>query len=189
MARYDYRLLLSEKNFLKVKQRARALPNGTNLVGIYYNDNELIFKTRSASRPNIVWTQRIQLTDASIENILNAKSYQNIRDLLLNSGMKIACQCEAWLYWGYKYMAWKRGYGIEKETRRPVIRNPYEQGLLCKHLFVALSCFPFWVSELASKYLNHYKSSIEQESEQLTDSRKKRLLRNPYGVRPKPLKW
>lgn len=78
--------------------------------------------------------------------------------------------CPAFLYWGYKYMAWKGGYGIEKETRRPVVRNPYERGHLCKHLFLVLQIFPFMTKAIASKFNRwvhdtlKYEESIKQSS-------------------------
>ena len=54
-----YKNLLSERQFLKVAARARAL-HGTNLVAIFYKDNELIFKTRSGTPPHKqIWTQRV----------------------------------------------------------------------------------------------------------------------------------
>ena len=39
--------------------------------------------------------------------------------------------CPAFLYWGFQYKAWKEGYGLVKETRRPTIRNPHQQGYVC----------------------------------------------------------
>lgn len=182
MASLPYRVLLSERHFLKVAQRARALPNGTNLIGIYYTDNKLIFKTRSGTNPKLIWTQTVEITDAAAENILAATSFNNVQDLILNSGLRIHCDCPAFLYWGYKYMAWKRGYGLAQENRRPIVRNPHEQGYLCKHLYLALSTYPFWASTIASKYLNHYKSKEEITVVDSTGS--KRPLRNPYGVKP-----
>lgn len=184
MAPLPYRVLLSERNFLKVKERARALPNGTNLIGIYYTENKLIFKTRSASRPKIVWTQTIEITDVAAEKILTAASFRDVQDLILNSGLKIHCNCEAFQFWGYKYMAWKGGYGLEQENRRPIVRNSHQKGFVCKHLYLALSTYPFWAATLASKYLNHYKANGPDAK--LIDSLRKpqRQIRNPYGVKP-----
>lgn len=63
----------------------------------------------------------------------------------------IVSNCPAFHYWGYKYMAWKRGYGIQKEVRFPYVRNPHERGFLCKHLHFVLSIFPFITPQVASK--------------------------------------
>lgn len=66
----------------------------------------------------------------------------------------IVSNCPAFLYWGYKYMAWKRGYGLERETRKPRVRNPHERGFLCKHLQLVLTLYPFWAPALAKKFKN-----------------------------------
>lgn len=128
-----YRKLISEKNFLKVRLRARQLMgNGTDLIAILYKDRKLIFKTASGTYgKKVIWTQTVEISDATLENILAAKSFKDVETLLRDSDLKVHCNCPAFLFWGYKYMAWKRGYGLEKEIRRPRVRNPYQQGYLC----------------------------------------------------------
>lgn len=159
---YGYKQLISEKNFLKVQQRARALMGtGSDLIAIYYKDRMLIFKTRSGTYKNVVWTQKILITDATMDNIMSAKSFKSIEDIIKNSGLKISCDCPAFSYWGFKYIAWKKGYGLEKELRRPIIRNPQQRGASCKHLHLVLQLYPFWAKALASKFRNYYTKQIE----------------------------
>ena len=74
----------------------------------------------------------------------------------------IVSNCPAFHYWGYKYKAWKMGYGLEKELRRPVIRNPHEKGYVCKHLFLVLQTFPFYAKELASKFGKYWADEIKK---------------------------
>lgn len=149
----SYKTLLSEKDFLKVKLRARAVSkNGTNLYAIYYKDRTLYFKTQSVTDPRLIYTERIEMTDVTIENILNCKSFRELENLIKSGNIKIHCSCPAFLYWGYKYKAWKGGYGIEKEIRRPKIRNPYERGYVCKHLYYIMQVFPLLARPIASKY-------------------------------------
>lgn len=132
MGTWNYKKLLSEKQFLKVAERARALlRNGSDLIAIYYKERTLIFKTRSGTNSRLVWTQTIEISDATMENIMNNVSFKSVEDLIKYSDLKIHCNCPAFTYWGYKYMAWKRGYGLEKELRRPRVRNPFEQGYVC----------------------------------------------------------
>lgn len=47
----------------------------------------------------------------------------------------IRCNCPAHTYWGYSYEATQLGflYGIPRENRFPIIRNPQLLGSLCKH--------------------------------------------------------
>lgn len=74
----------------------------------------------------------------------------------------IVSNCPAFHYWGYKYKAWKMGYGLEKELRRPVIRNPYEKGYVCKHLYLVLQTFPFYAKELAAKFGKYWEQEIKK---------------------------
>lgn len=129
---YNYRKLLSERAFLKVHERAKRLKaTGTQLFNIEYSRGRLQFKTRSATDPaHITYTQTIDVTECTPDGIRGLK-YNSIKDLLMKSGLKIHCNCCSWHYWGYKYMAWKRGYGLQKEVRFPYIRNPHEKGFLC----------------------------------------------------------
>lgn len=159
-----YKQLLSEKQFLKVAMRAKALSQrGTFLYAIYYRDGVLYFKTRSATDEHIIYTQRVQLTAASFENIINAKTFRDVEKLVRDGDLKIHCNCPAFLYWGYKYMAWKGGYGLEKEIRRPKIRNPYEQGYVCKHLYLVLQIFPFMTRAIASKFNRWVSDTLKYE--------------------------
>lgn len=290
---YGYKDLLDEKNFLKVKQRARQLDRGTNLESIMYDEQTLMYKTRSSEFADngIVYTQRIFIEEASFENIVKAKNYKEIEKIMLNGGLKVHCNClakgtriltkngykaienvipnvdyvlssdgkwhivaavkqselkdnwkkvklqyrdeplvvttdhkimwkdgsmrtlkdykegdkvqgvlcplevlsvedaepqvgydvclfdephnyiangvivsncPAFHFWGYKYKAWKMHYGLEKELRRPVIRNPYGKGYVCKHLFLVLETFPFYSKTLASRFGRYWEKKLKK---------------------------
>lgn len=150
-----YKKLLSERNFLKVQARARALMrDGSDLYAIYYKEKDLVFKTRSGTDRRLVWTQKLHLESVSLQKVLAAKSFSEVEDMVRNAELKVHCSCQAFHFWGYKYMAWKGGYGLEKETHRPRVRNPHEQGFVCKHLYLTLQLYPFWSKSLASKFKN-----------------------------------
>lgn len=128
----NYRDLISEKEFLSVRRRARALPFGSDLIAILYKDRTLIFKTASGTYgKRVIWTQTIEITDALIENILAAKKFSDVETLVKESALRVDCNCPADLYWGYKYIRWKKGSGLKRELRRPMVRNPYQKGALC----------------------------------------------------------
>lgn len=142
--------------FLRVAERARRL-HGTDLVGIFYKDNELIFKTRSGTHPfKRFHTQRVVIEDIDILKV-RTLTPRDLENLIKQSKVKVYCSCEAFKYWGYQYIAWKKGYGIIKETRRPRVRNPYQQGFLCKHLFLVMQVYPFWASTLGRKFRENIK--------------------------------
>lgn len=143
-----YKNLLSEKLFLRVQERARKL-NGTDIVAILYKDKEVIFKTTSGTDKKTVWTQKVLLSDISDLDVTGKaiRLSKEIRD----SNIKVACDCPAFLYWGFKYIAWRKGYGIEKEIRPPRVRNPQRRGFVCKHLFQVMQVLPFVASHVASE--------------------------------------
>lgn len=164
-----YSKLLSERKFLKVAQRARAL-NGSRLVSIEYDDSMLIFKTESASRPGLFHIQKLFLKDLADHIMLirlyeKEKSKDKTRDFFSNAHrammshmkpiaardlkralretpIRCSCTCEADLYWGFRYIRWRIGAGLVPERRRPKVRNPEQRGYVCKHLFSVLTLYP-----------------------------------------------
>lgn len=78
---------------------------------------------------------------------------------VIDSGLKVSCSCELFLYYGLAYKAWKKGYGLIKETRPPRIRNPRLQGCLCHHLYATLSLYPAMAAKL-ERLLNQIDSNF-----------------------------
>lgn len=175
-----YKELLRYPDFLKVRARARALMgNGTDLIAILYKDRKLIFKTASGTYgKKVTWTQTIELTDASIENILAAKKFRDLETLIRESGLKIHCNCPAFHWWGFKYIAWRKGYGLEREMHRPMIRNPHEVASVCKHLYLVLSLYPFWAPALAKRFKNWAESKEGASNEGINSFHSPRMNKN-----------
>lgn len=149
--KYGYKVLISEKFLHKVKQRAHALKS-FNLVTILYKENELVFKTRSGTPPyKKIWTQRVIIQDLDILKVKRLR-FNDLAKFIREANLKISCDCDAFLYWGGKYWAWKKGFGIEKEIRYPRVRQPYFMKYTCKHLYAVLSAYPWWSRLLAKKY-------------------------------------
>ena len=148
----NYRNLLSEISFLRVKQRARQL-TGSDLTQIKYNKNELVFKTRSSKDRKKIWTQRVVVSNLAYKKV-RGKSVEKLIRNIKDSELRVSCDCPAFTFWGFKYIAWKRGYGIEKETRAPRVRNLNQKGYVCKHLYSVLQLYPYWAPVLARKFEN-----------------------------------
>lgn len=160
-----YRKLLDEKDFLKVKQRARVLQKyGTNIDSVYVKNQTIMFKTRSAEYDGnkITYTQRVYIEEASFENVVKARNFNEIERIMRDGGLKVHCNCPAFTFWGYKYKAWNMGYGLEKEFRRPIIRNPYNKGFVCKHLYLVLETFPFISKTLASTFRDFWQQQLKK---------------------------
>ena len=148
-----YRKLLSDPSFLKVQMRANQLNRDCQIVAAFYRDRRLLFRTASGTfGRKVIWTQELEITDAFLDNLMQDTSFHGVENLLKDSGIKVYCNCPSFLYWGYRYKAWRQGYGINKETRAPKLRNPYLRGYVCKHLFAILQLYPQWSKMLAPKF-------------------------------------
>lgn len=172
-----YRRLLSEKLFLKVAQRARRI-TGVQIVSIDYNKDEVVIRCNSGTTPGQKWVQRIQIVDlldhkkleaakrgpeegtrdfasharkAMIKNFKDPVLGKRLEQAILDSPIRVSCDCPAFHWWGYKYMAWKRGYGLIPEHHIPHVRNPQQQGYVCKHLYAVLSIWPLIAKSVARR--------------------------------------
>ena len=63
--------------------------------------------------------------------------------------VEVFCTCPSFLYYGYKYICTVIDSSMYRETRKPVIRNPGEQGVVCKHLRKTFQVMPFYLAEVA----------------------------------------
>jgi hypothetical protein len=77
------------------------------------------------------------------------------RLLMFDGNLALNCTCPSFLYWGYRYLLTKHDASIFPETRPPVKRNPYQRGIVCKHLNRTIKAFPFYSSDLAN-YIKRY---------------------------------
>lgn len=114
-------------------KRSQLRATHQHLVAKLYKviDNKVLYTVTSSSRhQNYLVT--IQLLDLASNKL---KSLQSA----LDGNLKISCTCDAFLFQGYKYIAYKKGVGIDKETRSPDKTNPEKKGLACKHIIVALN--------------------------------------------------
>lgn len=109
------------------------------------DDGTLNFKVNSQTNPGKFHYVYVQADYNDIDKAygdlienntpLQAKDFNK---LLLEDGFRVGCNCQSFLYWGFKYMATMGDYEIEPETRFPKIRNPEQMGGLCKHLVAVI---------------------------------------------------
>jgi len=112
----------------------------------------LLFKTISGTTKGKWWKQKVQLLDLS-EAVAMIQSGVDMTDAeLINitifGNIKVPCDCPAFLYWAWKYMAWGLDYGIEPETRAPKRNNINLLGSACKHLISVMRIMPFNISNI-----------------------------------------
>ena len=109
------------------------------------DDGTFNFKVNSQTSPgkfHYVYVQAdpAEMFDAYSEIIEDGGELEakDLNTLLLKDGFRIGCNCQAFLYWGFKYMATAGDYEIEPETRAPDKRNPDRLCGLCKHLVAVI---------------------------------------------------
>lgn len=112
--------------------RSKSAANSQSISArLYKVENRTVFYTVTSGSGNKQYLVKIQLTDLDLSNL-------DSLEVALQGNIKIYCSCDAFLYHGYKYIAFKAKSGIEPETRAPKITNPNMQGMACKHILVAL---------------------------------------------------
>ena len=131
--------------------RSKSAANSQSISArLYKVENRTVFYTVTSGSGNKQYLVKIQLTDLDLSNL------DSLEDAL-QGNIKIYCSCDAFLYHGYKYIAFKAKSGIEPETRAPKITNPNMQGMACKHILVALQ-------QMKKDYNSIYELFIKQLS-------------------------
>lgn len=97
------------------------------------SDNEVYFSVSSQTNPG-----KKHIVILSSPSITEDLSLNDIKRVIQEEDIKVACSCEAFLYQGYKYITYKAQAGIDPEGREPKIRNPQQRGMLCKHIISVL---------------------------------------------------
>ena len=68
-------------------------------------------------------------------------NFEDAVDYAINWGdVHVRCQCPSQLYWGFSYEQTQLGalYGVPRENRFPIIRNPKLRSMCCKHTDIVL---------------------------------------------------
>lgn len=117
------------------------------------------FETESGTFPGtgLFWKQTVKLLDFREAMTGRGKNDLNrVRDAL-KGDVKVACNCPAFKWWGWQYIATQDGFKYgPPQTIYPAVRNPGLTGSVCKHLENVLLVLPF----LAPKIVKEYKQLI-----------------------------
>lgn len=99
----------------------------------------LNFETTSETYSGVKWYQEVHFPSfVGFMNIVEQGDEieaEDVKKAMSSDNIKISCDDPSFLYWAWKYMAWKDVYGLEKETRAPKRNNTRLRGGLCKHLY------------------------------------------------------
>lgn len=133
---------------------------GTQNIKAHYlgctKEGILNFKCNSGTTPGLWWYQKVEFANlgeaVKTLNMSLLARKKKIVQMLIKGDIKIYCNCPCWHYY-FKYTAWKNGYGIARETRPSLIRNPKQDKSLDKHLYAVLILLP----QIADRILSDYK--------------------------------
>jgi len=136
--------------FLKTRERAKyiyAYYLGVTKRGIVH------FRTNSATTPGLYWRQRLELLDLNEAMRLQSRdklmTNVDVVNLSVFGDIKFHCDCPAFKYYGFQYMATELDYALVPESRPPTIRNPNLEGCVCKHLYQVLQRLPMHITVIA----------------------------------------
>lgn len=140
-----YKELLSMAERKRVK---RASLMSTKYLGVTSSRGWIKFTTESQRIKGKYYTQYIKLAEANDIKYFKEFNVRQITRLFISGDIQVSCTCPDMRY-RYRYMAYNLGYGIQKETRFPKIRNPQLEGSVCKHLIVVLKVIQMNWSKIA----------------------------------------
>lgn len=128
----------------------RAGGCSANLARLEISSGSLYFVTRCSGSRNI-WEELVQLYDWNYvipeeerETLDPNISWDHLKadyPELLNSELKVECNCPAFQYWGSHYILHQLDTAITPEDRFPEVRDPNLEHIACKHLISVLRTF------------------------------------------------
>lgn len=139
-----------------IKGRSKSLPR-LSYLGIT-EDHIVRYLVSSATDTRTKYLVNILLVEYKD---LEGDESLSTRDkvlLAIDGDIKVNCDCPSFLYHGYKYiMTQLDGVLGDGESRYPEVRNPKLQGVVCKHLYLALKALgTSWMTIASDIDRGHY---------------------------------
>lgn len=153
-------LLLLEVTYKQIRRRtdpkskARAEVLSSNFMSLN-KQGTVTFETESGTYPGtgLFWHQTVKLLDFKEAMSGRGKNDLNrVRDAI-KGDIKVMCDCPAFKWWGWQYIATQRDYKYgSPQNIFPSIRNPRLRGSVCKHLENTLLVLPFLAPKIIKEY-------------------------------------
>lgn len=156
---------LIDGDFLKQKVRADVL-KGIQFMNFDKDIMNFEIESSEFASNGIHYLCGVQFMDW--DNLMQDSDFNYIeraRLLLWSGDIKLHCTCPSFLYWGYQYLLTSIDASVYPETRKPVVRNPQERGIVCKHLNRILRALPFYSGEIAKGLKDQFSPEDEEEEE------------------------
>jgi hypothetical protein len=189
-ATYKQLAALIDANFLRQGERAQALR------GVFYknfdHDTMVFYVTSSEEELNGI--QYLNLVKFLAWDEYGGNPDMTPREkatqLLWMSDIQVHCDDPSFLYWGYQYILTQLNASVYPEPRPPVINNPHQRGIVCKHLNRVFRSLPFYIGDIAKAVTEQWGGKIaKKEIEAIrrrTDLQQRANALPPNQVQPEP---
>lgn len=119
------------KNSIRKKSLQSSEYSNTRPVKYLHRTKNFVFKIKD-------YEVNIRLEDFPVISKLKGSDEEKL-ELALAGDIKVGCTCPDYSYGGWKYIGTQLDYSTHRENRPPDIRNPKQEGTVCKHIGHILS--------------------------------------------------
>lgn len=149
------RELLSDSNRGKNPLKSKAI----KYKGFAFRSKNVYFEIGD-------YEQTVKLQDLKIVSKMSGDDKDKV-SMAMDGDIKVMCTCPDFLYGGFKYIGTVLDYSTHPENRFPEIKNPNEEGTVCKHLHHLLKHVHEYVDDIvedieSSRKTKWYKSSTRK---------------------------
>jgi hypothetical protein len=170
----DWSFINMRKHYEEARKRGvRYVPYDEGSPRSGSNGQYVFFKTPLSPRSKgrgyrqDAWYQTIRMLDfaeAIAEKDIPLRQQVN---LMVSGDLQVHCTCPAFNWWGYRYIVTQLGAALYPQNIRPDVRNPREQGIICKHLASVMRVLPFWMPDITRDLrLQGFEPQEEPENEE-----------------------
>lgn len=150
-ATYKEIALLIDGNFLRQKVRADAL-TGIRYTGFDGDTMKFMVNSSEYVENRIQYLNQIKFDEwEEVGQDDELSNPEKARLLLWAGNIRLSCSCPSYIFWGYQYLQTVIDAAIYPEERKPVIRNPNERGIVCKHQVKVLKVIPWYLGNIATE--------------------------------------
>lgn len=143
-----------DPQFLEIDKTSRPLY--TEIVSC---KSDVIRTSTSGGGTGYIWDQYIRLV-GFMQIVDSMPLAQAVESALTERDVRVSCNCPAFLWYGYSYLATQMGYNYgSPETIAPTEKNPDGRGRVCKHLlsaFETIKANKTKVTQMFAEYLGYY---------------------------------
>jgi hypothetical protein len=137
-------------------RKGRAKTVGIRLSSVEYNNEmpEFIFNViHPPEHGGSGRTHQVHIRLDSFPDVIEydkLSTMDQIKHALVAGDIHTNCTCEDFLYKGFAYIGTQLDYSLQDEDRPPVIRNPNQEGTLCKHTLSVIKKMNLFYRKMSS---------------------------------------